>query len=135
MALRNYLYAKHDAHLDISARINKVPTPSQQDTMNQIASSKSTSTARHIPRSAHNHHTQDHEFLSQQVNKVARDLNDFKLDGDKCTKLCDSCTCEKEKSGNNAVDGASTAENNEGHVEPSLRVEVADNEIDFTNVM
>lgn len=132
MALRNYLYAKHDPNLEISTRINKASAPGQTTT-NHMPSSSTIAPARHtIPRSAQHHHVQEHAFLSQQVNKVARDLNDFSLDGKNCTKLCESCKCEKEGKGSNSLDETVSRH---GDVQPSLRVEVADNEIDFTNAI
>ncbi|KAI5968012.1 hypothetical protein CANMA_002780 [Candida margitis] len=150
MALRNYLYAKHDANLDISNRINKVSGPSQPATYQMPSSSSSTTSSssaaptaaarRTIPRSTiHNRlHAQDRVFGSQQVNQVTRDLDDFHLEGKECTKSCDSCKCEKEKSrGNEATNGtvSHVGGGGGGGVEPSLKVEVADTEIDFTNVM
>ena len=138
MALRNYLYAKHDSHVEINTRINKAEILDQDSTTTTRMSSSSTSSTikpaghgRSIPRNARHQHA---TLVSQQVNKVAHDLDEFSIDGKKCTKLCESCKCEKEKE-KGAGDDSVGHHHHHHDDEPGLRVEVAENEVDFTNVL
>ncbi|KAG5418643.1 hypothetical protein I9W82_004171 [Candida metapsilosis] len=144
MALRNYLYAKHDSHVEINTRINKAEISDQDSSTTRMSSSspstsstssstiKPTGHGRSIPRNARHHHA---TLVSQQVNKVAHDLDEVSIDGGKkCTKSCESCKCEKEKEKGGGDDSVGHHHHHHDD-EPSLKVEVAENEVDFTNVL
>ncbi|KAI5962057.1 hypothetical protein KGF57_001502 [Candida theae] len=137
MALRNYLYAKHDTHVDISTRINKVAIPEEANPSRMSSSAESISQptryGHSVPKSFQHRHPQDDTLhLSQMVNKVAQDLNDISIAGKKCTKSCSSCKCGKENGvGSDELNGTISPRLDE----PSLKVEVAENEMDFTNAL
>ncbi|CAK9435299.1 uncharacterized protein LODBEIA_P57360 [Lodderomyces beijingensis] len=121
MALRNYLYAKHDeANAAINTKINKSTSLNSQaaGTSAQVESNATPEKPILPPTRL----VSEMNTATQKSQEI--DLVDFKIS--KCTRSCSTCKCK--------LDPVKGSESQQPiNVKPGLNVELAHDEIDFTN--
>lgn len=142
MALRNYLYAKHQNDIETTTRINKA-----QDSISIMTSETSHSNsnidkeASSIPRYANRanrikvHYKRSNGVMVDRITKNVEQLDIHKDEKshDECKKECESCKCKREDSTD-----SDTVMSEDKSVDdaPLIQVEIGtENEIDFTDKM
>ncbi|RLV90815.1 hypothetical protein JA1_004325 [Spathaspora sp. JA1] len=142
MALRNYLYAKHEHDTNIDILINR-----SQDNSDQSAPPSRSGTSvdkpkrikvsySHQPRRIHHRPIPARKSPETVVEVLSSEISDLKLESEDpshkekkehCQSECDNCQCKKEVVPPVENDISSTSHG------PSIEVEVGEGEIDFTN--
>lgn len=147
MALRNYLYAKHQNDSEITTRINKaedsVSTNGSINMTNAMNGMNRDSLARQIPRYINRANRLKVHRPTNVVDTLTKNVGDIDLhpnessiadhhgnkeEEEHCKKECENCQCKNETNADVTAPEVSTND------APLIEVEIGgDNEIDFTN--